>query len=105
MPPIDLPAGTLLDEDDFRIAGTVLDHRIPCLAFAFEEKLRVNVWSEGLKQLKLPVGPWLKEAKRAVRRGAPDDIPIAISGELPLPLGVLKQHALRTARTKNCLRG
>jgi ribonuclease Z len=97
-PPIQLPAGTLLDEEDFRIAGTVLDHGIPCLAFAFEEKLRVNVWSEGLKQLKLPVGPWLNEAKRAVRRGAPDDSSIAISGELSLPLGVLKQHALRTAR-------
>jgi len=98
MPPIHLPTRTLLDEEDFRIVGTVLDQGIPCLAFAFDEKLRVNVWSEGLKQLKLPVGPWLKEAKRAVRRGAPDDSPIAISGELSLPLGVLKQHALRTAR-------
>jgi ribonuclease Z len=98
MPPIHLPAGTLLDEEDFRIAGTLLDHGIPCLAFAFEEKLRVNVWSEGLKQLKLPVGPWLNEAKRAVRRGAPDDSPIAIGEELSLPLGVLTQQALRTAR-------
>jgi ribonuclease Z len=73
VPLIRLAAGTLLDEDDFRIDGAVLDHGIPCLAFAFEEKLRVNVWSEGLKQLKLPVGPWLNEAKRAIRRGEPDD--------------------------------
>jgi ribonuclease Z len=98
MPLIRLAPGTLLDEEDFWNAGAVLDHGIPCLAFAFEEKLRVNVWSEGLKQLKLPVGPWLNEAKRAVRRGDPDDSRIAISGDLALPLSLLKQHALRTAR-------
>jgi ribonuclease Z len=73
-------------------------HGTPCLAFAFEEKLRVNVWSEGLKLLRLPVGPWLSDAKRAVRRGAPDDSEIVIRPDQSIPLGVLKQHALRTAR-------
>jgi ribonuclease Z len=60
---VQLPPGTLLDEDEFRIDSVVLDHGTPCLAFAFEEKLRVNVWSEGLKLLRLPVGPWLSDAK------------------------------------------
>ena len=92
-----LRAGTVLDEDEFRIKSVVLDHGTPCLAFAFEEKLRVNVWSEGLKSLRLGVGPWLNEAKRAVRRGAPDDSEIVVSRDLSIPLGVLKQHALRTA--------
>jgi len=76
----------------------VLDHGTPCLAFAFEEKLRVNVWSEGLSLLRLGVGPWLNEAKRAVRRGAPDESEIVISHDLSMPLGVLKQHVLRTGR-------
>jgi ribonuclease Z len=96
--PARLPPGTLLDEDEFRIAGVVLDHGTPCLAFAFEEKLRVNVWSEGLKLLRLPVGPWLSDAKRAVRRGAPDDSEIVIRHDQSIPLGVLKEHVLRTAR-------
>jgi ribonuclease Z len=81
--PVPLPSGTLLDEDQFQIKSVVLDHGTPCLAFAFEEKLRVNVWSEGLKSLQLGVGPWLKEAKRAVRRGAPDDSEVVISPDQP----------------------
>jgi ribonuclease Z len=39
----------------------------------------------------------LNEAKRAVRHGAPDDSAIHIRNDLSVPLGVLKQHALRTA--------
>jgi ribonuclease Z len=96
--PLRLPAGTLLEEEAFRITGTVLDHGTACLAFAFEEKLRVNVWSEGLKQLRLPVGPWLKEAKLLVRRGAADDTEVVVADERSIALGVLKEHALRTGR-------
>jgi ribonuclease Z len=96
LPP--LAPGTLLDEEEFRIESVVLDHGTPCLALAFQEKLRINVWREGLDLLKLPVGPWLNEAKRAVRRGAPDDSRILIREDLFVPLGVLKQRALRSAR-------
>lgn len=96
--PVRVPQGALLDEDDFRISAAVLDHGVPCLAFAFEEKLRVNVWSEGLRVLGLPVGPWLHEAKRAVRRGAPGDSQIVVHDDLAISLGLLEQHALRTAR-------
>jgi ribonuclease Z len=98
MAAIRLSSGVLLDEEEFRVVGIVLDHGIPCLAFAFEEKLRVNVWSEGLRRLGLPVGPWLREAKRAVRQGAPDNSEICIRDGLAISLGDLKQYALRTAR-------
>jgi hypothetical protein len=40
----------------------------------------------------------VRAAKRAVRHGAPDDSAIHIRNDLSVPLGVLKQHALRTAR-------
>jgi ribonuclease Z len=76
----------------------VLDHGIPCLAFAFEEKLRVNVWREGLRRLGLPVGPWLREAKRAVRQGASDHSQVCVRDGLAISLGDLKEYALRTAR-------
>jgi ribonuclease Z len=98
LPEVQQSPGLLLDEDEFRIDGAMLDHGIPCLAFALTEKLRVNVWREGLRQLELPVGPRLREAKRAVRQGAPADRQISIPDDLSMPLGVLRQGALRTAR-------
>jgi len=90
-----LAPGLLLDEEEFWVEGAVLDHGIPCLAFALEEKLRVNVWREGLRRLGLPVGPWLREAKAAVRLGAPDHTEIGVSDGLTISLGDLRQHALR----------
>src|SRR5215216_3664826 len=33
--------GVLLDEDTFQVRAVVLDHQIPCLAFALEEKFHV----------------------------------------------------------------
>jgi ribonuclease Z len=98
LPPPPLASRTVLEEEDFQIESAVLDHGTPCLAFAFQEKLRINVWREGLDLLRLPVGAWLNEAKRAVRRGEPDDSRIRISDDLSVPLGRLKQHALRTVR-------
>src|SRR5215468_1329959 len=82
IPAVHLSPGLLLDD----------------LAFAFEEKLRVNVWREALRRLGLPVGPWLREAKRAVRQGAPDNSQVCIRDGLAISLRDLKQYALRTAR-------
>jgi ribonuclease Z len=93
-----LPAGTLLDEEEFRVESVALDHGTPCLAFAFQEKLRINVWREGLDQLGLAVGAWLNDAKRAVRRGAADDSLVHVREGSSVPLGRLKQHALRTTK-------
>lgn len=98
MSPAPLPPGTLLDEEEFRVTGTVLDHGTACLAFAFEEKLRVNVWTEGLKLLQLPVGSWLNDAKRLVRQGAPDETELVINRDRTIALGLLRARALHTAR-------
>ena len=97
-----LPAGLLLDEETFRVRVAFLDHQIPCLAFALEEKFHVNVWKSGLEELGLPTGPWLRELKSAVARGEPDETPVPVrwredgsSHERAVPLGDLKDKVLR----------
>jgi len=84
-----LAPGLILDEEDFRVEAAMLDHGIPCLAFAFQEKTRVNVLKDRLAGLGLPVGPWLTQAKRAARRGEAADTPLAAPGERPVTLGAL----------------
>jgi ribonuclease Z len=80
----------------------LLDHDIPCLGFALEEKLHMNVWKNRLQELGLPTGPWLKELKRLVRQQAPDDTPVQVhwhdhSGEheRTLTVGQLRAEVLR----------
>ena len=68
----------VLAEDRFRVRAAFLDHDIPCLAFALEESVHVNVWKNRLAELGLPTGPWLQAVKRAVIAGAPDETPIEV---------------------------
>jgi ribonuclease Z len=88
--------GLVLDEDEVRIQAVELDHHLPSLAYALQETVRVNVWTEGLERMGLSVGAWLKTAKAAVRRGLPDDTEIA-TDDRHLPLSLLKAHALKIA--------
>jgi ribonuclease Z len=76
LPTRQISAGVVLDEPGFRVRAARLDHFIPCLGFAIEEKAHVNVWKNRLAELGLPVGPWLKDLKDAVKRDAPDDQPV-----------------------------
>lgn len=43
--------------------------------------MHVNVWKNRLAQRGLPVGPWLRQLKNAVRDDLPDDHPIAIRSQ------------------------
>ena len=65
-----LRSNVLHEEADFYVEAAVLDHGTPSLAFAFQEKLRVNVHKANLDKLGLSVGPWLTKAKQLVRCGA-----------------------------------
>ena len=94
--PAGLAPGLLLDEEEFRVEATILDHGTSCLAFAFQERVRVNVVKQGLADLDLLPGPWLNAVKRAVRQGQPAETPICVGAGRTMTLGELAAHALRS---------
>jgi len=102
LPEAHCAGGVLLDEPAFRVRAAFLDHGIPCLGFAFEEKAHVNVWKNRLAEMGLAVGPWLRELKCAVAEGRPDDTPIRVrwhdrdgAHERRVALGELRLRALQ----------
>jgi ribonuclease Z len=80
--------GILLEDAGFCVRSCTLDHGIPCLAFAIEESVHVNIWRNKLEAFGLEVGPWLRTLKDAILRGDPDSTPIAVAwaeGREPRP--------------------
>ncbi|RDD60794.1 ribonuclease Z [Ferruginivarius sediminum] len=98
-----LSDGIVLDEPMIWVRAAVLDHGIPCLGFALEERGHINVWRNRVEDMGLVVGPWLRDLKRAVLEGQPDNTPIAVAwrektqeAPVELPLGTLKERVLST---------
>ncbi len=96
------PDGVIVSEPEFRVRCAPLDHRIPCLAFALEERIHLNVDKVRLDEMGLPVGPWLMDVKRAARANAPDDLVFHVvwsAGgrrfERSVSLGVLRREVIR----------
>ena len=98
-------AGVLCDEPTHRVSATILEHGIPCLAFALQEAAHVNVWKNRLLERGLPVGPWLRSLKEAVVEQRTDDYLIQIDGSTTTdrgfePLGSLRDLVTVTAGQK-----
>jgi ribonuclease Z len=73
------PSGDVLHEEaTFRVRGRFVDHEIPCLAYAIEEKAHLKVDKDRLLRRGLGTGAWLRELKHAVLTGAPNDTPIKL---------------------------
>lgn len=68
----------LHEETTFRVRGRFVDHDIPCLAYAIEEKARFKVGKDRVAALGLATGSWLRELKHAVLTGAPGETPIRV---------------------------
>ncbi|MCK5512314.1 MAG: ribonuclease Z [Thermodesulfovibrionia bacterium] len=66
--------GILLKDSFFKISTAVFDHQIPCLAFSLEEDYHINIDKDKLNKLNLPVGPWLGDLKRAIRKNISDSV-------------------------------
>lgn len=95
----DLPAtplvdGLLHDEAAFRVRCAVLDHKTPCLAFAIEESMHVNVWRNRVVDLGLEPGPWLRDVKHAVMAGSPDDTMVEASLASPADVHATVRRSL-----------
>ncbi|MFW6147623.1 MAG: ribonuclease Z [Thermodesulfobacteriota bacterium] len=61
--------GSLLSEKWFSVDAVIVDHKIDCLGLSVKEHFSVNIIKEGLEELGLPVGPWLREFKDALHEG------------------------------------
>lgn len=72
----EIVGGILRDHPFYRVKTAVLDHRIPCMAFALEEKFRVNVRKDVLESMGIPPGPWLIALKEKIALGANPETPI-----------------------------
>jgi len=95
--------GILVQGDFFTVRSSFLDHGTPCLAFCFEEKTRVNIKKNILREMGLSTGAWLLELKAHVMKGDPDDLPVRAwwrdtDGRMvwkTVPLGMLRQKAVK----------
>ena len=82
-------------EPDFTIHATVLDHGTPSLAYALQEGAQTHVDPLVLDRLGFAPGPWINDAKRALREGAPASTLIQVGQGQMASLGLV-QEAFRT---------
>jgi ribonuclease Z len=98
----------IVDEDShLQIRAVHLDHSIPSLGFALQERFHINVHKDRLARMGLPTGPWLKELKEALWKGEGAHFPVKIRfpdrgqvQEKEIPLEALKESVTLTAGQK-----
>jgi ribonuclease Z len=94
--------GIILDDPMCVVRAAVLEHRVPCLGFALQENLHVNINKDRLESMGVVEGTWLNELKQAVVEGKPDshviEIPVAKNGNSNFKkesLGKLKRDLIK----------
>lgn len=74
------PDGLIVDDPAFAVRAATLDHGIPVLALALEQKPEHHVSREALGEMGLSPGPWVGALKYRIAQGDKD-------GEIALPDG------------------
>lgn len=72
--------GTLLNTGVYKVKAVRLAHNMPCLAYALEEDLHINIDRDHLLKKGLGVGPWLNDFKKHLRAGD-KNIEMSIDGK------------------------
>jgi ribonuclease Z len=70
--------GVVLAEEGLAVEARHLDHAVPCLGFALQECVHLNVNGDRLRSLGWEVGPWLSRVKAAIRAGKPGATPVRV---------------------------
>lgn len=65
--------------EDIKIKATVLDHRIPSIAYSIEENIKHSVMKNKLDEMGFKPGPWVGQLKKAVVEK--NDITLEIDGK------------------------
>ena len=88
--------GLIVDNPVFSVRAAILEHRVPCLGFALQEKPHVNINKDKLQSMKAEPGPWLNELKQSILRSEPESTLIMVPFGEPgnfrtkdIPLGQL----------------
>ena len=97
--------GIILDDPMCVVRAAVLEHRVPCLGFALQENLHVNINKDRLESMGVVKGAWLNELKQAVIEGKPDSnvikMPVAKNGNSNFKkdsLGQLKENLIEISQ-------
>ncbi len=70
--------GLIVDNPVLSVRAAILEHRVPCLGFALQEKPHVNINKDKLQSMKAEPGPWLNELKQSVLRSEPESTLITV---------------------------
>lgn len=86
----------LVDRETFRVRTAYLDHRIPCLAFALEERSHLNIQSHALERIGAKPGRWLNQLKSSLRENADTNseltVPFVDGSERSFRMGELRDE-------------
>jgi ribonuclease Z len=70
--------GLIVDNPEFSVRAKILEHRVPCLGFALEEKPHININKDKLESMKAEPGPWLNDLKQCVSKNDLDSSLISV---------------------------